>query len=160
MNKKKHIFANDTEKYIYQRWLAMFERSFRGTSVCPDWQGKEGLRRFTEWALENGFKRELFLDRIDTRGDYSPENCRWVSAHLNSVNSLNTRFVYYHGEIRALPTLIKESGLPHSVVSYRLKHGWEIDDALNIPSYGKGTKTNTPVQFLNYDQAFGKCKDI
>ena len=35
----------------------------RGISVCEEWRGKGGARRFIDWAEGNGFKEGLTLDR-------------------------------------------------------------------------------------------------
>ena len=56
----------------------------RGIKVCDEWLGKEGALRFVEWAMENGYRDDLTIDRIDPEKDYSPDNCRWISSIDNS----------------------------------------------------------------------------
>lgn len=58
----------------------------RGISVCQEWSGKDGFIHFMEWAQLNGYKNGLSLDRIDVNGDYSPDNCRWVSMEIQAQN--------------------------------------------------------------------------
>ena len=39
-----------------------------------------------EWALDNGYKDNLQIDRIDGDGNYEPVNCRFVTQKENSRN--------------------------------------------------------------------------
>ncbi len=38
--------------------------------------------------MSGGYAEGLQIDRIDNNGNYEPDNCRWVT---RSINSLNTR---------------------------------------------------------------------
>ena len=44
----------------------------KGITICDEWMGKDGLSRFMEWALNNGYEEHLTIDRIDSGEPYSP----------------------------------------------------------------------------------------
>lgn len=61
----------------------------RGINMCSEWT--DDPEAFITWALSHGAKRGLELDRIDPNGNYSPENCRFISHRENSRNRTNAR---------------------------------------------------------------------
>lgn len=97
---------------LYQIWDAMVQRctnpnhqSFcyyggRGISVCAEWRASFSV--FREWAIANGYdetapKWECTLDRGDTNGDYTPENCRWVTQKEQMNNTRRCHIVTVDG---------------------------------------------------------------
>lgn len=54
----------------------------RGISVHEEWVNDYAV--FKAWALSNGYKDNLTLDRINSHGNYEPTNCRWVTRSKNS----------------------------------------------------------------------------
>ena len=100
----KELRQKEKARYTYNKalclvWQAMKNRCYnpksesyknygaRGIEVCKEWQDREN---FTIWAINNGYKKGLQLDRIDNNGNYEPNNCRWVTPKENSRNRRNT----------------------------------------------------------------------
>lgn len=49
----------------------------RGIRVCEEWNNN--FYSFYTWAINNGWKKGLELDRQDNMKDYCPENCKWIT---------------------------------------------------------------------------------
>lgn len=61
-----------------------FRYGFRGIGVCEEWL--DNFESFKDWALKNGYKEDLQIDRINNDGNYEPNNCRWVTPKIQSQN--------------------------------------------------------------------------
>jgi hypothetical protein len=57
----------------------------RGIKICEEWLNP---MNFVNWALENGYKDSLTIERKDVNKGYEPENCIWIP---KSQQPLNTR---------------------------------------------------------------------
>lgn len=109
----------------------------RGISVCDEWGD---YKEFHKWAMRNGYKEGLMIERIDNNGNYCPENCSWETREVQNLNKRNIRYIEYDGELVRIHDLSKERGIDSKAVLNRLRHGWEIDKALSEPVQTRGKK--------------------
>lgn len=147
-----NIKHNMTNTSIYTRWLGMKARCYnpnnkkykrygaRGITVCNDW--KNSFENFYNWAMSNGYRDDLTLDRINVNGDYEPENCRWVDMITQENNRTNNRHIYYNGNEYTLFDLSEISKVGYKTLHQRLyMYGWDVDKAVNTPSRIKNKNT-------------------
>jgi hypothetical protein len=56
----------------------------RGISFCQEWRE---FASFRDWAISAGYQEGLHIDRINNNGNYSPDNCRFVTRSQNNTNT-------------------------------------------------------------------------
>ena len=150
-NRKRHGLNKHPLAYVLQ---AMKQRCYnqthpeyhlygaRGISICNEWKDSlNGVENFVNWALANGYKRGLSIDRIDVNGDYFPQNCRWATAEEQTLNRRNTVVVKYNGEEKPLIVLCRELGINYSTVRKRLSTGMSVEEALSRPADKRYSRT-------------------
>ena len=91
-------------KLLYQKWSDMKIRCYspkytgfknyggRGIIVCSSWINN--FDAFYNWAILNGFKKGLQIDRINNNKSYCPSNCRFVTKKENNRNRSITKLTY------------------------------------------------------------------
>lgn len=59
----------------------------KGIVICEEWLADYNI--FKKWSYEHGYKENanLSIDRIDSEGNYCPENCQWISLSENSAKA-------------------------------------------------------------------------
>lgn len=86
--------STNYDKRLFSIYLSMKYRCYnttcrayknyggRGIIVCDEW--KNDFNNFYNWAMANGYKDDLTIDRIDNDGNYEPNNCRWITKSENT----------------------------------------------------------------------------
>lgn len=85
----------------------------RGIKVCEEW--KNSFDEFANWAVSHGFDKNLQIDRINNNGDYSPENCRWVTQKENCRNRRSNVLIEYNGKMITLVEFSEIMNIPYKV---------------------------------------------
>jgi hypothetical protein len=56
----------------------------RGIKICDEWLSNR--ENFIQFGLDNGYEEGLTIERINNDGDYSPENCKFISVVDQQLN--------------------------------------------------------------------------
>ena len=109
----------------------------RGIKMCKEWDSS--FEAFRDWALANGFREELQIDRIDTNGNYEPSNCRWVTSKENNRNRRSNTLITYNGETHCIAEWADIVGIKYDVLQRRLwSKNYTIERALTEPQNQRG----------------------
>ena len=137
-----------TNTKLFNVWASMKQRCLdknhknykdyggRGIKICDEWLND--FKTFYEWAMSNGYKEELSIDRIDNNGNYEPSNCRWADLITQANNKRNSRIITYKGKTDTLPNWARKYNIHPTTLAFRLKNGWSVERALNLrPKIGR-----------------------
>ena len=105
----------------------------RGVRVCPEW---DNYPTFRDWALQNGYRDNLTIERKERAGNYEPNNCCWIPKGQQSSNTNRNIRITAWGETKLLKRWSED---PRCSVSYisirkRIKKGWTPERAISEPN--------------------------
>lgn len=138
--KTKHGF---THTRLYQALNDMIQRCYnprnthykdyggRGISVCEEWRNNRAT--FFSWALKHGYQDNLQIDRIDTNGNYTPNNCRFVTCQENQNNKRNNHKLELDGVTHSVLEWASLTEIKMNTLWTRINRQWSVRDALTSP---------------------------
>jgi hypothetical protein len=122
---------------LYKAWQGMHQRcknktnrefhlyGGRGISVCERWDS------FANFLNDVGERPSgMSLDRIDTNGNYEPDNCRWASWTQQNRNRRNNRFLSARNLTLTVVEWAEMTGTKYATIMNRLKSGWTDEQAI------------------------------
>lgn len=103
----------------------------RGIKVCDEWLNDKN--KFIEWAIKNGYKKGLTIDRVDGDKGYNPINCRWVDRYVQNNNTNRNTFVTYKGKTHTLAEWARITGISYKAIFHRYSRKWSTERMLTQP---------------------------
>lgn len=147
---ERNITHNMSKDRLYQRWQAMKRRCYgknikrfkdyggRRIKVCNEWL--HSFESFQNWALSNGYKKNLTIERRDVNGNYCPDNCCWITKKSQARNTRKNIYLTINGETKLLIDFAKENNLSPQLLRQRYHKGVAGEDILNPPNDSKFKK--------------------
>ena len=146
------ITHGESNTKLFKKWQSMKNRCYcktssryenyggRGIKVCDEWISS--FEPFRDWALANGYRDDLTIDRIDVNGNYEPSNCRWITNKEQQNNRTSNLFLTFNGKTQTLTQWAEETGINEMALRSRIKKlKWPTERALTEPVHAiKTTK--------------------
>ena len=101
----------------------------RGITICKEWL--EDRTKFYYWALNNGYKEGLTIERINNEKGYSPDNCMWATYKQQARNTRRNHLINYKGIEQCLTAWCEQLDLSYKLTEDRLRNGWTVERAFN-----------------------------
>lgn len=128
----------------------------RGVKVCKLW--KKNYQHFLDWALVNGWKPGLQLDK-DINGNgflYSPRNCCFVTREDNMNNRCVSKLFKFRNKMLSIPQISRLTGVPEATLTSRVSgQKLSIKQAILKPRLNPATTTgeNNPLTKIPLNDA-------
>lgn len=104
----------------------------RGITVCKEWAS--GFINFYTWAMANGYKDDLSIERVDVNGNYDPSNCRWATKEEQALNKTTSHFITYNGVTKTVTEWARDIGMNYNTLLNRINtYKWPIEKAMTEP---------------------------
>jgi predicted transcriptional regulator len=88
----------------------------KGIKVCDEWLGENGFINFYNWAISNGYKDGLSIERIDIDKNYCPQNCTWIDVLKQHENTSTTIKIITDDGFCFVKDISKKYNIPKSTI--------------------------------------------
>lgn len=124
------IWKNMKNRCYNEKYYQYKDWGGRGIVVCDEW--KHSFEAFYNWAMNNSYRDDLSIDRIDNDGNYKPSNCRWLTTKEQSYNRRSNVYLTYDGKTQTIMGWAKELNIKHiTIYARRLRHkDWTDEQCL------------------------------
>lgn len=127
----------------YVIWRGMRGRCNNKTNSAYKNYGAKGVRVCKRWDCFSAFLSDMgrrptpkhTIDRINSKGGYSPKNCRWASRVEQIRNRSCALNISFAGINQPLSEWAREAGLGYGTLKRRIFYlGWPLDEAILTPA--------------------------
>lgn len=160
---------------LYTMWRGMRERCYYhhhnryhrygalGIRVCDEW--RYDFQEFFDWAMTQKWKQGMSIERIENKGNYEPDNCKFIPLADQKKNTSATRLFFAFGEYKMVEDWATDPRCKigyGSLVNrlYRDTITWkDIEKAITTPPIVRGRSISNRVE-KRIISAFGEEKSL
>lgn len=124
----------------YRIWKSMRMRILNPQG--RDIENYKGIKLYSGWNSFETFLKDMgkipsnnirySIGRIDNKGDYSPENCRWETDIQQANNTSRNNYITYKGERMSIADWARKLNINYYKLRGRLtNYGWSIEKSFN-----------------------------
>jgi len=124
-----------------EHWVATWTAPQLLSQPAPASRGGGPAARTSSGGLRPmAMKRVCNYNRRETNGQYSPENCRWVTQLANVNNRRSNRLMTLNGATMIVTNWTRRTGIPHNRIIARLDRALPPDEALSREIFPRGLR--------------------
>ena len=132
------IMSNRENHRLYSTWKSMKSRCTNPNVHCYHRYGGRGILICERWNnfllfledMESSFQEGLTLDRKNTDGNYTPENCRWATKEEQSNNKSDSLKLLFEGEYYTEAQLARKTGVSRTTIQQRRMNNYSVDEMI------------------------------
>ena len=154
----------------YTSWRCMKRRCDATTDPWYWAYGGRGIAYDVRWASFENFLADMgvrpegkTLERKKNNGPYCKDNCKWGTYREQTLNRTFTRWVTLDGRTMCLSDWCRERGLSTALVSWRLRTGQGMEQALSPKIRGyrfRPTKEGHDMKKYLYHKTSGRMYEV
>jgi hypothetical protein len=129
------IYRGIINRCYLSNWHCYEKYGANGITVCDRWL--ESFENFRDDMYESYLKhvekfgeKNTSIDRINSDGNYEPDNCRWETLERQANNIKTNVFLEYNGQKKTIRDWEKHYNINSGTLWARLKNGWSIEKSL------------------------------
>lgn len=127
----RNVWRGMNHRCYNNKHISFHNYGARGITVCDEW--RNDFIAFYNWCMANGYEKGLQIDRRENDGNYTPDNCRFVTRKFNNNNTRKTIKLTFKGITLSISEWSEKLNLSTDVIYARaITYGMPVEKALTM----------------------------
>ena len=122
----RHVLTSMMSRCYNKNKIDYHRYGGRGVTICSEW--RNSYPDFLIWAITNGWKPGLTIERIDNNGNYSQDNCRFATRLDQANNTRSNRIITFKSKEYTMAQFCRKFNFNYKNFSYRIYKGQTVDE--------------------------------